>query len=104
MIRSAFTSRAKLIASVSPWSSEAVRTRSFGGLWSARGWIQAEAARGSVQPLLLTAGGTMTSAKSFSRRESWSSLLERDQHARVGYDDSHESIDAFSAAQSSLVS
>ena len=31
-------------------------------------------------------------------------LGERDEHARVGYDDcGHESIDAFSAAQSSLV-
>jgi hypothetical protein len=31
-------------------------------------------------------------------------LDERDEHARVGYDDgSHESKDAFSAAQSSLV-
>ncbi len=31
-------------------------------------------------------------------------LDERDEHARVGYDDrSHQSMDAFSAAQSSLV-
>jgi hypothetical protein len=31
-------------------------------------------------------------------------LVERDEHARVGYDDcGHESMDACSAAQSSLV-